>query len=154
MSRLCSTQDPPTPQLRDLLLVQWFERIGCEADDRGDAETAERSRRTAAELKRRENRRCREWLAWRAEKDRVTATSRVRDAHGRFVAHQNGHQQRPRERRDGSRSSARSGDSGEGGPHPARRCRCEHPLILADAWTGPAWCRCLWCGHDARTVLL
>ena len=79
-----------------------------------------------------------------------TGAARVRDPRGRY-ARRDG-KRRPRERRDGARSSARSGDSGSDDsdpePAPSRRCRCDHPLVLADEWFGPSWCRCLWCGHE------
>ena len=31
---------------------------------------------------------------------------------------------------------------------PIRPCHCPHCLPLADDWYGPAWVRCLLCGHD------
>lgn len=37
-------------------------------------------------------------------------------------------------------------------PPPARPCRCDHPLVFADEWLGPIWCRCLLCGHDAEAA--
>jgi hypothetical protein len=88
---------------------------------------------------------------------RASNGARPRDALGRYITRRNGNgHRRPRERRDGARSSARSGDSGPDGsdpePAPARCCGCEHPLPLPDSWF-PLWVRCLWCGHDAREVV-
>jgi hypothetical protein len=37
-------------------------------------------------------------------------------------------------------------------PRPARRCRCDHPIALADDRLR-SWARCLLCGHDVEEAI-
>jgi hypothetical protein len=79
-----------------------------------------------------------------------------RDTHGRFASsrnghtRRNGHQRRKPTRAKGRRQPAPASDDEP--PPPPRPCRCDHCLPLPDDWFGPAWVRCLLCGHDVEGV--